>query len=608
MSPSTKVPDPHSEYERRLAERTAAREALESRFARISHLRVAAFALFVFVLWWVWGPRDGSAHWIWVPVGLFATLVWLHGYTTLLLRRAQRAVEYYERGLARLRDEWVGLGPTGLGFLDAEHPYAVDLDLFGDGSLFQRVCLARTGFGQRQLAEWLLTAASPTEIALRQAAVSELQDQVDLRETLALEGSDLEEGGDPWRIVRWADPSQEGLGSSRLWLFVGAATLMSLCGLLAWFWWGWGVSLLVLAAIVQILLRMRLQKRLDGVTNGLDDARDELRLLARVLALFETAPVQSEWLRNVQSSLQAEARPPSVWIARLDRLFDVFESRRNSLFSVFVFLFALDFHVAFFIQRWRQQAGSHVEAWVRAVAQLEAVASLAGYAYERPDDIVPTPVKEKLASVVEAKEIGHPLLPLSSCMRNDFRLGGDGPRLVVVSGSNMSGKSTFLRAVGTNLVLASAGGTVRARRFDFRPIRVGASIRIQDSIQAGISHFYAEIRRLRSIVALTERQQGRDGDNVLFLVDEILHGTNSHDRRIGVQAVMRTLLERGAVGVITTHDLALTEMDEAIPGVVNAHFQDHLEDGEMRFDYRMRPGVVEKSNALELMRSVGLDV
>ena len=173
-----------------------------------------------------------------------------------------------------------------------------------------------------------------------------------------------------------------------------------------------------------------------------------------------------------------------------------------------------------------------------------------------------------------------------------------------MSGSNMSGKSTMLRTVGCAAVLALAGGPVRATRLRLSPLQVGASIRISDSLRQGTSHFMAEIKRLRQIVDLTEGAWP-----VLFLLDEVLHGTNSHDRRIGADAVVRGLIERGAMGVVTTHDLALAEIaDHAELGVDNVHFQDRIEDGQMIFDFRLREGVVERSNAVALMRSVGLDV
>ncbi len=199
--------------------------------------------------------------------------------------------------------------------------------------------------------------------------------------------------------------------------------------------------------------------------------------------------------------------------------------------------------------------------------------------------------------------MGHPLIAEDRCVPNDVQLGPD-RRLIVVSGSNMSGKSTYLRAIGVNLVLALAGAPVRARKFRLSPLHLGASIRTVDSLQEGTSRFYAEITRLSQILKLAGQ-----GKALVFLLDEILGGTNSHDRRIGAACVARSLVQRGALGLMTTHDLALTRIVEELqPPGANFHFEDQIQDGRISFDYRLRPGIVEKSNALELMRSVGLEV
>jgi DNA mismatch repair ATPase MutS len=232
---------------------------------------------------------------------------------------------------------------------------------------------------------------------------------------------------------------------------------------------------------------------------------------------------------------------------------------------------------------------------------MEALCSLASHAFEHPADPFPEFVTEP--PYLEAEAIGHPLLREDRVVRNDVRLGGD-LRLLLVSGSNMSGKSTLLRTLGVNAVLAQAGAPVRARRLVLSPLAIGASIRLTDSLEAGISRFYAEILRIRQIVELTSGSLP-----VLFLIDEFLHGTNSHDRRIGAEALAFTLVRRGAMGLITTHDLALSHIVESLGArAANVHFEDQLIDGRINFDYIMRPGVVQKSNAIELMRSVGLEI
>jgi DNA mismatch repair ATPase MutS len=282
-------------------------------------------------------------------------------------------------------------------------------------------------------------------------------------------------------------------------------------------------------------------------------------------------------------------------------LLELLDSRDNLVLRVIDPLVLWTVHVAFAIEAWRRKSGPHLRGWLDVVGETEALLSLAGHHYEHPADPFPEFTSE--APCFDGEQVGHPLIPEARCASNDLRLDGN-LRVLVVSGSNMSGKSTLLSTVGTNAILAMAGAPVRAKRLRLSRLAVGASIRTLDSLQSGTSRFYAEITRLRQLVELTGATRP-----LLFLLDELLHGTNSNDRRIGAQGVVHALVARGAVGLVTTHDLALAKIaDELAPRGANAHFQDQIEDGRMRFDYRLRPGVVEHSNALDLMRSVGLEV
>jgi DNA mismatch repair ATPase MutS len=257
--------------------------------------------------------------------------------------------------------------------------------------------------------------------------------------------------------------------------------------------------------------------------------------------------------------------------------------------------------VAYAAERWRRAHGRTVGRWLAVVGEIEALLSLAAYSYEHPNDPFPEFIEANAS--FRAEGLGHPLLPSGLCIRNDVNISGE-TRVLLVSGSNMSGKSTLLRAVGVNAVLAMAGAPVRAARLQMTPLQVGASIRINDSLQEGSSRFYAEITRLRQILDFA-------GANppLLFLLDELLQGTNSKDRRIGAEGIVRALLERRSIGIVSTHDLALTDIGGPLDGHLrNVHFQDELANGQMTFDYTLRDGVVTKSNGLELMRSIGIQV
>ena len=277
------------------------------------------------------------------------------------------------------------------------------------------------------------------------------------------------------------------------------------------------------------------------------------------------------------------------------------ESRRNFIIAILELPLLYCVHTALAAERWRRQHGHAVRVWLQTIGDLEALISLSSYSYEHPADPFPELVEGEAS--FDATSIGHPLLPNATCVRNDVSIAGE-LRVLLISGSNMSGKSTLLRTVGINTVLAMAGAPVRAQKLRLSPLQVGANIRINDSLHEGSSRFYAEITRLRHLNELAARTPP-----LLFLLDEVLQGTNSRDRFIGAQGVIRALLARGAIGLVTTHDLALTEIDVGGSGRLrNLHFQDELQDGRMKFDFKLHEGIVTKSNGLELMRSIGLDV
>jgi DNA mismatch repair ATPase MutS len=303
----------------------------------------------------------------------------------------------------------------------------------------------------------------------------------------------------------------------------------------------------------------------------------------------------------LRKAFETEGAPPSRRIAHLNRLMELLDSADHVVVRAINLPLLYKMQLAFAVEAWRKESGGHVRKWLEAAGQIEALCALANYAYEHPTD--PFPEFAEGGPCFEGEGLAHPLIAEGRAVPNDVRLCGE-PCVLVVSGSNMSGTSTLLRTVGVNAVLAMAGAPVRARRLRLTPMAVGASIRTLDSLHSGTSRFYAEITRIHLLVELAKGPLP-----LLFLLDELLQGTNSHDRRIGAEAVIRTLANRGAIGLLTTHDLALADIAEALaPRARNVHFEDHLAAGKITFDYRLRPGVVEKSNALELMRSVGLEV
>ncbi|HSJ96235.1 MAG TPA: DNA mismatch repair protein MutS, partial [Myxococcota bacterium] len=521
-----------------------------------------------------------------------------------LLRRvaaAERAAAWYDDGLARLDATFAGRGNPGERFRDPHHPYADDLDLFGPGSLFELLCRARTTAGEDLLAAWLCAPAAPEVVRARQAAAIELRDALDLREDLALAGERVAAGLHAEALAAWGEASPPAPPP----LLRAAALLLSLVSAAGVAGLVFGAPVLVpwlLVLAIAAGFAAGVRRRVQRVLRETDPAVRDLDLLAELLAILERAELRAPRLAALRRAVSAEGtEPASKAIARLDRLAQLLDARRNQFFAPIGAALLFTTQVAFAVDAWRARHGPALRRWIETVGELEALASLAGHAYEHPADAWPELVAD--APRFEAREAGHPLLAEARCVRNDVRLDEE-RRVLVVSGSNMSGKSTLLRTVGTNAVLALAGAPVRAAALRLTPLALGASIRLNDSLQEGHSRFYAEIRRLRQIVDATAGPLP-----VIFLLDEVLHGTNSHDRRIGAEAVVRSLVARGAIGLVTTHDLALARLAEAPElHAANVHFEDELAGGKMHFDYRMRPGVVTRSNAIALMRAVGLEV
>jgi hypothetical protein len=532
---------------------------------------------------------------------MFLVLVFVHDRALRRLERSESAVAFYESGLARLENRWSGRGDAGDRFLPDAHPYARDLDLFGRGSLFELLSTATTSWGAKTLAAWLLSPASRDAIRSRQAAVEDLAPRLDLREKIATRASAGRSAPrvDPEALIRWAAAPPTLRSDWRRYLAIVLA-LFALASITLWL--GSVTSRLPVLVIVllEATLAFSLRGRVSEVLGAVEKPARDLAALSGLLAVLERESFSSPRLMTLQRMV-ADGVSASQRVKGLRRRIDFLDARRNQMFAPLAALMLWGTQFAFVIESWRIRWGGLVPRWLDATGELEALVSLASHAYEHPEDSFPAIVDE--APLYQADAIGHPLIPEEQLVRNDLRLGGE-LRLLVVSGSNMSGKSTLLRTVGANAVLALAGAPVRAKSLRISPFTLGASIRVQDSLQEGISRFYAEITHLRQIMELAE------GDlPLLFLLDEILQGTNSHDRRIGADGLVRGLLERGAVGLVTTHDLALAKIADSLsPRAANVHFEDHLEDGRMSFSYRMQPGVVRKSNALALMRAVGLKV
>ena len=593
---------PADEYRARLQARGASHAALTLTDLRFSQARLAAFGLLVLLVVLAWLGL-ASAWWTLAPALALAVLIQRHDRVVRAREAAARAVAFYERGLARIDDRWLGHGTTGDRFIDDRHLYANDLDVFGRGSLFELLSIARTHAGEDALAAWLRAPASRTEIRERQQAITELTGSLDFREAIAVVGNETTSIRSDW-LVAWAE-GPPILSPRWVRYLAWAITGVFVVTLVLWLTTDNSMPMTVVLAL-QIGFAWPQQKRVERVSHGADTAARDLDALGELLQRLERESFSSPRLVALRRLLDTEGLVASRAIRGLHRLVELHDWQHNLYFLIPSLFFMWGTHVAWAMEEWRRSHGRHLRLWLTAVGDFEAFSSLSAYRFEHPDDpfpeIVDLPASER-TGIFDGRGLGHPLLPAARAVRNDVACVAP-TQLLVVSGSNMSGKSTLLRTVGINAVLALAGAPVRAHSLRLSPLAVGATLRIQDSLQEGRSRFYAEITRIREISDLA-----RGSTPLLFLLDELFHGTNSHDRLVGSSGVLRSLLDHGAIGLITTHDLALTGIARALsPRSVNVHFEDWFDGQELRFDYRLKTGPVTRSNAIALMRAVGLDV
>jgi hypothetical protein len=513
---------------------------------------------------------------------------------------AARLLGFYERRLARLRHEWMGKGDPGLDLIVQQHLSARDLDLFGDGSMFELLCDVDTSAGRETLAKWLQCPASFPEVVSRQNSILTLRARTDLREGLELlrEGEASEYSWrmlrewlvtDPFELPGWAPPS---------------ALIIPILLLVACVFWAVGllhapIAVWLLAAIASAegALALYFRGRIHSILTEMQVPVRKLESLRRLCALIGGASLETSRLAALQNGLRGSAERIAVLFRLVRRL-----NYRNNEWAIWPFLLSMGTtRTAFGIERWRQRHGRELVEWIILVGEFEALMAIAAYAYENPDDVFAEFIED--GPLFEARDMGHPLMDPRTCVRNDITLGRDDTRFLLVTGCNMSGKSTLLRTVGLNATLAQMGAPVRCGRLRLSRTQVCASIRIEDSLLDGASRFYAEVQRLKAILDLV-----RSGTPVLFLIDELFAGTNSADRRVAAEAVIRALAKHQAIGLITSHDLALSEIGEIkeLKGK-NVHFTDlSTTDGLLEFDYRIHSGPLTRGNALKIVKLVGL--
>ncbi|MCL2777323.1 MAG: DNA mismatch repair protein MutS [Polyangiaceae bacterium] len=613
---------PRETHDKALAERKQEASWLRSRANAIANARLvvfgASFAMLVAVAW----AHLPSYAWLGVVglVGTFGALVVIHARVHGELEHKLAAQRFHEQAIARMDGKWRAFPSTGEGWAVATHAYAGDLDIFGRASLFQLVDTTSTRFGEEVLAGWL-SGNEPLEdvddeaffaaVRARQKAVLDLAPRMRLREELSAVGSLIEQGKpDPRPFVMWAAQSNAPRlpGALRIvGVILPAITVSTAIGASV------GVVprlAFVLAFTLSAAVLVALAARISPILNAASSKENALSRYASMLALLENETFEADALAQLQALLKESGAIATREMASLSTIVSFLDARNNGAFRFLIGpIFMWELWCALALDNWRARAGKAALGWFRALAELEALASLAGFCFERPDHTFPELVREP---VFETTALGHPLIDAEKRVPNDVAMAGPGHALVV-TGSNMSGKSTLLRAIGTNVVLANAGAPVCATYMRLGRVRIATSMRVSDSLEEGTSRFYAELKKLKFVLEMAKKQATRSAGastaTLLFLLDEILHGTNTRERLIGARAILRELVLLGAMGAVSTHDLGLGDLESEMPDRVrNVHFEEQVEGDVMTFDYRLRQGIVQSSNALRLMKIVGIDL
>jgi hypothetical protein len=587
------------DYELRRTRFGTARDEHKRRWNRVGNARLVAFAAAIALL--LLGLQVGS--WIGYSAALicaiaFVVLVVVHRSIGRRLRHASALHDINLESRLRCERDWKALPLRHEFTVPAGHPYANDLDLFGHASLFHLLETVETPMGAERLRDWLLAPSTTEEALARQAFVRELGPELEWRQELEARGRLI--GGSPPSpepLLAWCESDHSVVGRPilRLLALAGPLALFASLAAVAFGWIPLAVTIAI--GIVNLIVSQTLAGGAKVQIALVADQFPSISQYSRLLQQIESAPGDSALARRTRERLGMGEHLASGLLAGLGRRAAFAVPPGSALYFPLQAIFAWDVNVLARLEAWRGVAGGHVRDWLAAIGDVEALAAFAGLAHDQPAWVMPA--IEPGARVVEATKLGHPLLANDLRVTNDVRVGPAGT-VLLVTGSNMSGKSTLLRAIGVNLVLASAGAPVCSAAFSMPPVRLWTSVRVEDSLERGVSFFMAELQRLKAIVDAAD-ERGDGGRVLLFLLDEILQGTNTAERQIAARRVIRHLVDSGAIGAVSTHDLTLGEGPELAEIVDPVHLRDTVTEHGMSFDYKVRPGVATSTNALRLM-------
>jgi hypothetical protein len=592
-------------YRERAERFTAALAAERKRIRALSNARFIVFVVAVVVLWQLWA----TPLVVWGVAALaFALFIFLVGRHRAARARAHDLdikLQFCAQGIARQQRAWTALPLVVRDDVAPDHPYASDLELFGRPALTQLFGPLHTLHGQRTLRSSLLTRVSPEQIRERQEAVRQLAREIDYRDELGAATHRTVGPGQERldQFIDWVANTRLSQPSAALvWLarVIPVITMilaaLQVAGVVSRAWWM--LPLAASAALAGLTLK-RIYRTFDAAF-----AKDPAPLgYSAAFDVAQRVPGDEQLIARIREQLHANGASAAQRIRRLEQIMLYADVRHSGTASALLELFFLwSFHISVALRRWQEEARADLPAWFDALGTLEALCSMSALAHDEPDWCFPE--MDNTATTIDAAQLGHPMLPEHVRVHNDVVIGPAGSTLLV-TGSNMSGKSTLLRSIGANSVLAQAGAPVCAQRYHAPVLRLYTSVNVRDSLAAGVSLYMAQLHRIKTVLDAAEASAP---ELCCYLLDEILSGTNSADRTTAVRAIMHRLMQLPAIGALATHDLALAA-DEKISATAHTiHFRESIEDGVMTFDYRIREGPLQSTNALTLLRLMGIDV
>ncbi len=578
---------------------------LKKNISQISYLRLAAFVIGLFVSVYTYAIEQQviSAVVTLLWIGLFIYLVKLHEKAIQRKNFTDALVKINERAIDRIEDNWNKFQDNGEEFGQEEHPYSGDLDIVGHNSLFQWINSSATYFGRLRLKDYLLKPLkSKDQIKERQEAVKELAKEIEIRQRVNAEAMLISgQSTNPEDLIKWAERPQKEGGSLAEKLITNLLTLAFFTIIFLAIFTETVTYKAFLAVTALNLAVLYLGNKKGGpILDTIHQYKTGIRTYENIIRAIEEGNFSSQSLKKIQRKLYTkENKKASELISELKAISNLISDRRNMAYIIINIAFMWDFRCITMLSKWKSKNGKYLKSWLEVIGEFEALSSFANIAFENESWCFPDLHEEGM--ILKAENLGHPLLGQRRVC-NNITIKDKGS-VLLITGSNMSGKSTFLRTVGINLVMSYCGAPVCASSFTASIMNVYSCMRVSDNLEKSISSFYAEILRIKMIV-----NASKGNNKIFFLLDEIFKGTNSIDRHLGASMLIKQLSKSGASGMVSTHDLELGDLEKEMAKLSNYHFQEHYENGDLRFDYKLRRGISTTRNAMHIIKMAGIEV